>query len=184
MRTLTPSYAGMDYTRLEGAGLQWPCPTLDHPGTPILHAERFTRGLGLFSPVEYRPPAEATDDAYPLLLSTGRILYHWHGGTLSRRSAGLDWLAPEAEVEIHPDDAAAMGIEDGELIEVRSRRGAVRARAKTTARSPLGTVFMTFHYAEAAANLLTIDAVDPVAKIPEYKVAAVRLERIIEGVGA
>ena len=184
MRTLTPSYAGMDYARLEGAGLQWPCPTLDHPGTPILHAERFTRGLGLFSPVEYRPPAEATDDAYPLLLSTGRILYHWHGGTLTRRSAGLDWLAPEAEVEIHPDDAAALGIEDGEMIEVRSRRGAVRARAKVTARSPLGTVFMTFHYAEAAANLLTIDAVDPVAKIPEYKVAAVRLERIIEGVAA
>ena len=184
MRNLTPSYAGMDYTRLEGDGLQWPCPTFDHPGTPILHAERFTRGLGLFSPVEYRPPAEATDDAYPLLLSTGRILYHWHGGTLSRRSAGLDWLAPEAEVEIHPDDAAGLGIEDGELIEVRSRRGAVRARAKTTARSPLGTVFMTFHYAEAAANLLTIDAVDPVAKIPEYKVAAVRLERIIEGVAA
>jgi len=184
MRTLTPSYAGMDYTRLEGDGLQWPCPTFDHPGTPILHAERFTRGLGLFSPVEYRPPAEATDDAYPLLLSTGRILYHWHGGTLSRRSAGLDWLAPEAEVEIHPDDAAALGIEDGEMIEVRSRRGAVRARAKVTTRSPQGTVFMTFHYAEAAANLLTIDAVDPVAKIPEYKVAAVRLERIIEGVAA
>ncbi|MBF8255726.1 MAG: fdhA [Anaerolineales bacterium] len=184
MRTLTPSYAGMDYTRLEGAGLQWPCPTLDHPGTPILHTERFTRGLGLFSPVEYRPPAEATDDAYPLLLSTGRILYHWHGGTLTRRSAGLDWLAPEAEVEIHPDDAAALGIEDGEMIEVRSRRGTVRARAKVTTRSPQGTVFMTFHYAEAAANLLTIDAVDPVAKIPEYKVAAVRLERIIEGVAA
>jgi len=184
MRTLTPSYAGMDYARLEGAGLQWPCPTLDHPGTPILHTERFTRGLGLFSPVEYRPPAEATDDAYPLLLSTGRILFHWHGGTLTRRSAGLDWLAPEAEVEIHPDDAAALGIEDAEMIEVRSRRGAVRARAKITTRSQQGIVFMTFHYAEAAANLLTIDAVDPVAKIPEYKVAAVRLERIIEGVAA
>jgi len=174
----------MDYGRLEGAGLQWPCPTSDHPGTPILHTQRFTRGLGLFSPVEYRPPAEATDEAYPFLLSTGRILFHWHGGTLSRRSSGLDWLAPEAEVELHPDDAAALEIHDEEMIEVRSRRGAVRARAKITPRSPRGSVFMTFHYAEAAANLLTIDAVDPVAKIPEYKVAAVRLERIAVSVPA
>jgi predicted molibdopterin-dependent oxidoreductase YjgC len=180
IRTLAPSYAGMDYQRLEGPGLQWPCPTADHPGTPILHTQRFTRGLGLFSPVAYRPPAEATDDVYPFLLSTGRVLFHWHGGTLTRRSAGLDWLAPEAEVEINPDDAAAMGIGDGLMIVVRSRRGAVRARAKVTVRSPRGTVFMTFHYAEAAANLLTIDAVDPVAKIPEYKVAAVRLERLAE----
>jgi len=184
IRTLTPSYAGMDYARLKGAGLQWPCPTADHPGTPILHARRFTRGLGLFSPVAYRPPAEVTDEAYPFLLSTGRILFHWHGGTLTRRSAGLDWLAPEAEVEIHPDDAAAIGIEDGEMMVVRSRRGAVRARGKVTVRSPRGTVFMTFHYAEAAANLLTSDAVDPVAKIPEYKVAAVRLERLAEDIPA
>jgi formate dehydrogenase alpha subunit len=180
MRTLTPSYAGMDYARLRGAGLQWPCPSADHPGTPILHAQRFTRGLGLFAPVEYRPPAEVTDAAYPFLLSTGRVLFHWHGGTLSRRSPGLDWLAPEADVEIHPEDAAALGIGGGEVIQVESRRGALRARARLTRRSPRGTVFMTFHYAEAAANLLTIDAVDPVAKIPEYKVAAVRLERLSE----
>ena len=184
MRTLTPSYAGMDYARLQGAGLQWPCPSPDHPGTPILHAQRFTRGLGLFAPVEYRPPAEVTDEAYPFLLSTGRILFHWHGGTLSRRSPGLDWLAPEAEVEVNPDDAAALAIEPGEVIQVRSRRGVVRARAKITRRSPRGSVFMTFHYAEAAVNLLTIDAVDPVAKIPEYKVAAVQLERIEAGVPA
>lgn len=184
MKTLTPSYAGMSHARLKGAGLQWPCPTADHPGTPILHTARFTRGLGLFAPVEYRPPAEATDEEYPFLLSTGRILYHWHGGTLSRRSAGLDWLAPEAEVEIQPDDAAALGVEEGEVVEVRSRRGAVRARAKLTQRSPRGMIFMTFHYAEAAANLLTNDAVDPVAKIPEYKVAAVRVERIAEVVPA
>jgi predicted molibdopterin-dependent oxidoreductase YjgC len=174
----------MDYQRLEGTGLQWPCPTADHAGTPILHTQRFTRGLGLFSPVAYRPPAEATDADYPFLLSTGRVLFHWHGGTLTRRSAGLDWLAPEAEVEINPDDAAAMGIMDGTMMVVRSRRGAVRARAKVTVRSPGGTVFMTFHYAEAAANLLTIDAVDPVAKIPEYKVAAVRLERLTEEIPA
>ena len=182
MASLTPSYAGMSHARLETGGLQWPCPTAEHPGTPILHVERFTRGLGLFAPVDYRPPAEATDEAYPFVLSTGRILFHWHGGTLSRRSAGLDWLAPEAEVEIHPEDAQRLGLEEGEMVQVRSRRGQVRARAHLTPRSPRGTIFMTFHYAEAAVNLLTVDAVDPVAKIPEYKVAAVRVERIGEPV--
>ena len=180
MAGLTPSYAGISHDRLARGGLQWPCPTSDHPGTPILHVERFTRGHGLFSPVDYRPPAENTDADFPLILSTGRVLYHWHGGTLSRRSAGLNWLAPEAEVEIHPEDAQALGIADGDMVEVRSRRGAVRARSRVTPRSPHGTVFMTFHYAEAAANLLTVSAVDPVAKIPEYKVAAVRVQRIEE----
>jgi predicted molibdopterin-dependent oxidoreductase YjgC len=171
MASLTPSYAGMSHARLETGGLQWPCPTAEHPGTPILHVERFTRGLGLFAPVDYRPPAEATDEAYPFVLSTGRILFHWHGGTLSRRSAGLDWLAPEAEVEIHPEDGQTLGLEEGEMVQVRSRRGQVRARAHLTPRSPRGTIFMTFHYAD-----------DPVAKIPEYKVAAVRVERIGEPV--
>jgi predicted molibdopterin-dependent oxidoreductase YjgC len=128
--------------------------------------------------VAYRPPPELPDEDYPLVLSTGRILFHWHGGTLSRRSPGLDSLAPEAEVEIHPDDAGRLQIGDGDLVRVRSRRGAVVARARRTRRSPPGTVFMTFHYAEAAANLLTIDAVDPVAKIPEYKVAAVAVEPV------
>jgi predicted molibdopterin-dependent oxidoreductase YjgC len=134
--------------------------------------------------VDYRPPAESTDAEFPLILSTGRVLFHWHGGTLSRRSPGLDWLAPEAEVEIHPEDAESLGIADGETVEVRSRRGAVRARSRITPRSPHGTVFMTFHYAEAAVNLLTVGAVDPVAKIPEYKVAAVRVERIEKAVPA
>ena len=180
MARLTPSYAGMSHARLQSGGLQWPCPTPDHPGTPILHVERFTRGNGLFSAVDYRPPAEMTDADYPFILSTGRILFHWHGGTLSRRSAGLDWLAPAAEVEIHPEDAEELGIAGGETVEVRSRRGAVRAHARLTPRSPRGTVFMTFHFAEAAANLLTVDAVDPVAKIPEFKVAAVKVERIAE----
>ena len=178
MAHLTPSYGGISHGRLARGGLQWPCPTPDHPGTPILHVDHFTRGRGLFSPVEDRPPAESTDAEFPLILSTGRVLYHWHGGTLSRRSPGLDWLAPEAEVEINPEDAQALGIAEGETVEVRSRRGAVRARSRITPRSPRGTVFMTFHYAEAAVNLLTVDAVDPVAKIPEYKVAAVRVDRI------
>ena len=182
MARLTPSYAGLSHVRLESGGLQWPCPTPDHPGTPILHTQRFTRGLGLFAPVDYRPPPELPDQDYPLLLSTGRILFHWHGGTLTRRSPGLDSLAPESEVEIHPADAEVWRVRDGGMVQVTSRRGTIVARARVTRRSPQGTIFMTFHYAEAAANLLTIDAVDPVAKIPSYKVAAVRIEAVEESV--
>lgn len=177
MAALTPQYAGMSHQRLEAGGLQWPCPTPDHPGTAILHTGRFTRGRGFLAPVDFRPPVEEPDDEYPLILSTGRILYHWHGGTMSRRSPGLDAIAPEALVEIHPDDAMALEVAAGDLVRVASRRGEVVARAKITRRSPRGTVFMTFHYAEAATNLLTIGAVDPTAKIPEYKVCAVRVRR-------
>jgi predicted molibdopterin-dependent oxidoreductase YjgC len=165
---------------LEAGGLQWPCPLPDHPGTPILHTRQFTRGKGLFSPVDYVPPAEATDEEYPLVLSTGRVLFHWHGGTLSRRSPGLDSLAPEAELEIHPQDAGRLGIGQGAPVAIRSRRGEVRATARITRRSPPGTVFLTFHFAEAPANRLTGSAVDPVAKIPEYKVSAVSVEPIRE----
>ncbi|MCA9937876.1 MAG: molybdopterin-dependent oxidoreductase [Anaerolineales bacterium] len=177
MAGLTGSYAGISHTRLErDGGLQWPCPTPDHPGTPILHKDTFSRGRGLFCPVSYAPPVEEADADYPFILSTGRMLFHWHGGTLSRRSAGLDAIAPAATVEIHPDDARRDHIHAGQMVRVRSRRGEVTAAAEITHRSPPGTVFMTFHFAEAAVNLLTIDAVDPVAKIPEYKVCAVQLE--------
>lgn len=151
---------------------------MDHPGTPYLHAEQFTRGKGLFAPAGYVPPVEEPDEDYPLILSTGRILYHWHGGTMSRRSPGLEAIAPEAKVELHPVDADRYNVSEGENVRIFSRRGVVTASAKVTRRSPPGTVFMTFHYAEAAANLLTIDAVDPTAKIPEYKVCAVRIERL------
>lgn len=178
MAALTSQYGGMSHARLEAGGLQWPCPGPDHPGTPYLHKETFARGKGLFCPVAYRPPAEEVDEAYPLILSTGRILYHWHGGTMSRRSPGLEAMAPEAEVELNPADAAAYDIKEGDCVRVASRRGQVVAAARITRRSPPGTVFMTFHYAEAAANLLTIDAVDPTAKIPEYKVCAVSIERV------
>ena len=184
MARLTPSYAGMSHARLEAGGLQWPCPTADHPGTPILHTQKFTRGKGLLTPVVYRPPAEEPDEVYPLRLSTGRVLFHWHGGTLSRRSPGLESLAPQAEVEIHPQDAEALGVVDGRPVRVRSRRGQLVAAARITRRSPPGTVFMTFHYAEAAVNLLTSDAVDPIAKIPEYKISAVRIEPVAEPVPA
>ena len=177
MATLTPQYAGMSHERLEHGGIQWPCPTSEHPGTPVLHIGKFTRGRGLFVALDYRPPAELPDEEYPFLLSTGRILFHWHGGTMSRRSPGLDAIAPEAEAEIHPTDARRLGIADDDLVRVFSRRGCVTAAAKITRRSSPGMVFMTFHYAEAAVNLLTIDAVDPTAKIPEYKVCAVNIEK-------
>jgi formate dehydrogenase major subunit len=183
MAELTPQYKGMSHKRLESGGLQWPCPASDHPGTKILHSGKFARGLGLFSVIDYLPPAEEPDDEYPLILSTGRVLFHWHGGTMTRRSPGLDELAPYPEVEIHPEDATHLGIEDYDMVRVHSRRGAIKARARLTDRSSPGTIFLTFHYAESPANLLTSDAVDPIAKIPEYKVSAVRLELEKEKVG-
>lgn len=173
---LTPIYGGMSHDRLEGDGLQWPCPDKEHPGTQFLHKGKFSRGLGKFYAIEFRPPFEMPDEEYPLLLTTGRMLYHFHTGTLSRRSAGLDELHPEGKVEISPEDAAKLDIEDGDLVEVTSRRGKVVAKALVTDKSPVGTVFMTFHFREAAANLLTVSALDPVAKIPEYKVCAVKVE--------
>lgn len=175
---LTPSMAGISYERLERGGIQWPCPTADHPGMPILHKDKFTRGLGKFTPLVFREPAESPDDQYPFLLNTGRVLQHWHGGTLSRRSAGLDWVVPEGEIQINSEDGKRLGLVTGDAIRVTSRRGEVTGKARLTDRLPRGMVFMTFHFAEIPANALTGDAVDPVAKIPEYKVSAVRIERV------
>ncbi|GAP64591.1 hypothetical protein ARMA_3014 [Ardenticatena maritima] len=176
MARLTPPFQGISYARIarEG-GVHWPCPTPDHPGSPYLFAETFPRGRGQFVPLQYRPSAELPDDEYPFILSTGRVLYHWHGGTLTRRSK-LDDIYPEATVEIHPEDAAMLGVKHGERVRVRSRRGEIVVRVAVTARSPRGVVFIPFHFAEAAANELTIDALDPQAKIPDYKVCAVAVE--------
>ena len=176
--SLTPSMAGLSYEKLERGGIQWPCPTADHPGTPILHKEKFTRGLGKFTPLIFREPMEATDAEYPFMLNTGRILQHWHGGTMSRRSAGLDWVVPEGEIQINEEDGMQLGIASGDMIHVTSRRGEVTGKASLTDKLPRGMVFMNFHFAEVPTNALTNDAVDPVAKIPEYKVAAVRVERV------
>jgi len=174
---LTPSYGGISYRRLEEGGLQWPCPTPEHPGTPILHTQQFTRGKGHFIPLEYRPPMELPDKGYPLVLTTGRSLYHFHTGTMTRKVAGLNVLKREGTVEINPEDASKLGIADGDMVQVSSRRGKVTTRAKVTGVSPAGVVFMTFHFAESPANMLTNPALDPVAKIPEYKVCAVRVEK-------
>jgi predicted molibdopterin-dependent oxidoreductase YjgC len=169
--------AGISHERLVPHGLQWPCPAPDHPGTPILHKEKFTRGLGKFTPLTFREPAELPDEDYPFVLNTGRILQHWHGGTLSRRSEGLDWIVPEGEIQINDADGARLGISTGDWIRVKSRRGEATGKARLTSKLPRGMVFMTFHFAEVPANALTNDAVDPVAKIPEYKVSAVKVER-------
>jgi formate dehydrogenase alpha subunit len=174
---LTPSYGGVTYERLDEGGLQWPCPTKDHPGTPILHVGRFVCGLGKFTPLQYKPPAELPDEEYPLVLTTGRNLYHYHTGTMTRKVAGLNTLEPEGLLEINPADASALKIKEGEKVKVISRRGEVVVKTKITEKSPPKVVYMTFHFAESAANLLTNTAVDPVAKIPEFKVSAVRIER-------
>ncbi|MEZ4835003.1 MAG: molybdopterin dinucleotide binding domain-containing protein [Caldilineaceae bacterium] len=174
---VTPSYAGMQHPRLAGDGLTWPCPSPEHPGTPILHTERFSRGLGKFHNVAARLPAEATDAEYPLILSTGRILYHYHTGTMTRRAAGLDWVEPRGHVEINAADAEAVNLRDGGPVVIHSRRGQVRTQARISDCVPPGTIFLAFHWREAPANVLTHDfELDPYAKIPEYKVSAVRLE--------
>jgi predicted molibdopterin-dependent oxidoreductase YjgC len=173
----TPIYRGMNYERIGSQGLQWPCPDEDHPGTPILHVDRFSRGRGKFNPIEAIDPAEKPDEEYPLTLTTGRVLYHYHTGTMTRRSEPLHWREPHGYVEINPNDAEAIELKDGYAVVIRSRRGQVRTRARITESVPPGTVFLAFHWREAPANILTQDhTLDPVAKIPEYKVSAVRLE--------
>ena len=174
---VTPIYGGVHFDRLGTTGLQWPCPDRNHPGTKILHRDRFTRGKGLFSPVEYKAPAETPDEEYPLVLTTGRILQQFHTGTLSRRSQVLNTLAPECLVEINPKDAEKLGIKNGDMVNVTSRRGEITAKAKVTERSREGMVFIPFHFNEAPANCLTNDVLDPVSKMPELKVAAVRIKK-------
>lgn len=172
---LVPAYAGISYRRLEQDRLHWPCPTDEHPGTPYLFADAFPRGRAKFFPLVYQHSAEETDAGYPFALTTGRVLYHWHGGTLSRHS-NLDFAAPEPIVEINPADAPRIPCENGDPVRVSSRRGSIVLRARVTEKAAPGVVFIAFHYAEAAANTLTNEALDPQAKIPEYKICAVKLE--------
>jgi formate dehydrogenase alpha subunit len=172
--SLAPIYGGMQYDRLEGYGLQWPCPDRSHPGTPMLHVGKFTRGLGKFHAVEYRPPAESVSEEYPLILTTGRILEHWHTGTLSRRSRVLNELSPSGAVDMHPSDALKLGIVDGDILAIASERGRIEAPVRVTDETSPGLAFMAFHWSESPANALTSDALDPSAKIPEFKVTAVK----------
>ncbi|MGD8633219.1 MAG: formate dehydrogenase subunit alpha [Anaerolineales bacterium] len=167
-------YRGITYERIDKVGLQNPVLDEEHPGTPYLFSESFPRGRGKFHTLEYVPSVELPDDEYPFILTTGRVLEHWHGGTMTRHSK-LNDLYPEARVEINPADAALMGIEDRQVVRVSSRRGSIVLRAWVTEKTSAGVVFIPFHFAEAAANLLTIDALDPEAKIPEFKACAVKI---------
>jgi formate dehydrogenase major subunit/formate dehydrogenase alpha subunit len=174
---LTPIYAGVSLQRLlNGETLQWPVKDNGHPGTPILHVGQFSRGKGQFNPIEHIPPAEVPDKEYPMILSTGRVLYHWHGGQMTRRSKGLLAIYPEALIEVNEVDAQKMGLNGNKRVRVSSRRGTIEAAAMITDRVPPGMVYANFHFPEASANELTIAALDPVAKIPEYKVCAVKVE--------
>lgn len=175
--SLTPSYGGISYRRLEEHGLQWPCPGAEHPGTPYLHKEKFIRGLGKFNPVEYVPPDEPVNEEYPLVLSTGRRLYHYHTGTMTRGGM-LDEQMPADYLEISEADAGRLGIEDGEKVRVRSRRGMMEITARVTDRVPEGVIFSSFHFAETPVNRLTNPKMDAIAKIPELKVCAARVEKL------
>ena len=176
---LTPIYGGVSYERLEEMGfLQWPCPAPDHPGTPYLHKDRFSRGLGRFHASEFKGPAELPDEDYPYTLTTGRLMFHWHTGTMTRRSEKLHQEVPQAYVEIHPDDATRVGLNGGQHVRVISRRGKIELGVRVTKHIKPGIIFIPFHFAEAAANALTNAALDPIAKIPEYKVCAVKVEAV------
>jgi formate dehydrogenase alpha subunit len=175
---LTPIYGGISYERLESNGIQWPCPANDHPGTQFLHKNRFSRGLGKFHGIEYKPAKELPDQEYPYQLTTGRVLEHFHTGTMTRRSKVLNELVPECPIEINPLDASSLNISESDLIEVSSRRGTIKGKAHLTERSALGSIFIPFHFAETAANILTNPALDPDSKIPELKVCAVRLRKL------
>jgi len=178
MAPLTQQFKGMSYKRLDAeGGLQWPCPSPKHPGTPILHTEKFTRGLGKFHAVAYRAPAELPDADYPFLLTTGRILQHYHTGTMTRKVAGLNHIVPEALMELNPADAEALGIKEREMVKVKSRRGEIAIRVRVTFRVAKGVVFIPFHFVEASANVLTAANLDPIAKIPEFKVSAVKITK-------
>jgi len=177
MAGLTPPYGGMSYARLDEKGLCWPCPTPDHPGTPYLHKDRFTRGKGLFHAVDFRPPAETPDADYPFWLTTGTIFTQFLTGSLSRRCPSLEHENPEVFIEIHPDDARRLNIKHGMEVKASSRRGSLMAKAWVTEGVRAGVVFIPMHYLENAANRLTNAALDPITKTPEYKVCAVRVER-------
>ncbi|MGQ9537429.1 MAG: formate dehydrogenase subunit alpha [Actinomycetota bacterium] len=176
--SLTPSYAGISYRRLERGGLQWPCPHEDHPGTPVLHMETFPRGKGKLSPMSFRPADELPDEEYPFIFTTGRLLYHFHSGSLTRRVRGLAEKVRRGWVSLNPEDAARLGLSEGDGVRVSSRRGSLISRAHISPRLQPGVVFATFHFREENANVLTNPALDPVSRIPDLKVCAVKVEKV------
>ncbi len=174
---LWPALAGITYKRIAQSGIQWPCPTQDHPGTQYLFKGGFPRGKASFTVVKYRESEELTDDEFPFLLSTGRQLFQYHTGTMTRKVAAINAVSPAAYIEMHPDDANRLGIRNDETVTVSSRRGSIDIKALLSGRPAKGTVFIPFHFREAAANMLTNTATDPISKIPEFKACAVRIEK-------
>jgi formate dehydrogenase alpha subunit len=172
---LWPAMAGITFERLEGEGLQWPCPSADHPGTEYLYKDGFPKGKVRFSPIAYCPPAEVTDAEYPFVLTTGRNLFQYHSGSMTRRVKPIEKHAGEPYMEISPEDSKRLGLRNGDTVRVASRRGEVEIKARITRKISEGTVFIPMHYREAAANVITNDALDPIVKIPEFKVCAVKI---------
>ena len=181
--SLTPSYGGMSHERLDGSalagrGLQWPCPSEAHLGTPILHMGEFALGLGAFSTPEYRPSAELPDAEYPLMLTTGRVLYQYNACAMTGRTDGVNEIVDCSFIEINERDAAALGVSDGDRVRVSSRRGAIQSTARVSGKTNPGQTWMPFHFQDGNSNWLTNAALDRVSKAPEYKVCAVRVEKI------
>jgi formate dehydrogenase alpha subunit len=180
MAGLTKSYAGMSYARMGLDGLQWPCPDKDHPGTPYLHKDQFARGKGMFFALDYKDPAELPDEEYPYFLTTGRMFAHFHTGTMTRISPHLDVEQKTGYVDIHPEDAAKMEVKDGDMVVLSSRRGDIEAPARLTRSVAPGTIFLPIHFGEVPTNVLTnAEAFDPLAKIPEFKVSAVKVQKLV-----
>ena len=178
VRQAWPAMGGITYDRIEKNGLAWPCPTKDHPGTEYLYKDGFAKGKVPFAVTPFSPPAEVTDKKYPFLLTTGRNLFQYHSGSMTRRVGAIEQHAGEAYVEINPADSEELGIQNGAMVMVSSQRGEIEIKAMVTRRIPQGVVFIPMHYREAAANVLTNDALDPVVKIPEFKVCAVKIEAV------
>lgn len=177
-KNLWPALAGITYSRISKKGLQWPCPTLDHPGTPYLFKGGFPRGKASFTIVKYRPSEELPDNEYPFILTTGRQLFQYHTASMTRKVEAINRVSPSAYIEINPEDANSLGISDGDFVKVSSRRGSINIRTAVSGKPLKGTVFIPFHFKEAAANILTSNNLDPISKIPELKVCAVKIEPI------
>lgn len=171
-------YGGIRYGRIERGGIQWPCPKDSHPGTAILHTDKFACGLGKLAAIDFIASAELPDEEYPFIFNTGRHMMHFHTGSMTRRSRGLDEMVPGPLADVNPADAGRLGIVSGDTVRITSRRGEISVKARVTGSTPEGSVFLPFHFAEAAANVLTNPERDPIAKIPELKVCAVRVEKV------
>ena len=181
--SVSPIYAGLDWDTIDAGQLQWPVPEKGHPGTPVLHEDEFKNGRGRFNIISYRDPAEVVDDDYPVWLTTGRRLEAYHTRTMSGRASGMDYLLPEESLEVHPENLAAWGLQDGDWVRMSSRRGSVDIKVSATERSPRGTVFCSFSFGDVPVNHLTGGGYDPVTFTAELKVCPVRLEPIAPPAG-